>query len=337
MAGTTSGDVKIYQPQFQGAFIETLQQNIEAFNEQSGGALVMQTRELKGEYEYEAFFDEVSNISRRDPSQESSATLSATKLTQDEFISVKLHRVNGPYEWNRSAAFIAGFDPARFSLAMGRQAAVGVPREQLNLALRALEAKLDAVAALEHDATGGDTDATDTIETSDLVAGLKLFGDQASRIILWVMHSKVFFDLLQSQLASTATVFGTDPFGNTIYNAMPALLNRRVLVTDSDALISNSDVSTGAPVYSTLGLTAGAAKIELTELPFGVIEGPITGSQNLFYRAQVEYGYNLSLKGCAYLTSSNANPTDATVATGSNWVTKVADNKLLPGIIIRSN
>ena len=39
MATTASGDVKIYQAEMQGAFIETLQQNVEAFNEQSRGAI----------------------------------------------------------------------------------------------------------------------------------------------------------------------------------------------------------------------------------------------------------------------------------------------------------
>lgn len=330
MATTTSSDVKIYQPQFQGAFVETLQQNIAAFNEMSGGALEMRARQLKGQYEYEAFMDEVSRVQRRDPSLDSSNTLSAVKLTQDEFISVKLHRVNGPYQWNISAAFLAGFDPSAFSITVGQQAAVAVPKEQLDRVLGALEAKLDSVSALEHDRTAG------TMRTQDLVSGLAKFGDAAGRIILWVMHSKVFFDLLAEQIGSTATPLGTDPFGNTIYQGIPATLGRRVLVTDSPSLYSYSDVSTGDPRYSTLGLTARAAVVEMTELPFAVAEGPITGSQNLYIQYQAEYGYNLGLKGCAYNTGTGANPTDAQIATGSNWTTKVADNKLLPGIIIRS-
>ncbi len=331
MATTASGDVKIYQPQFQGAFIETLQQNIAAFNELSGGALVMRERRLKGQYEYEAFFDEVSAITRRDPSTGSSSTLTPVKLTQDDLISVKLHRVNGPYEWNVSAAFLAGFDPARFSLAVGEQAAIAVPREQLNNVLAALEAKLDAVTALEHDATDG------TIQTADLADGLNKFGDAAGRIVLWIMHSKVYNDLLKDQLAATATVLGTDPFGNTIFQGVPATLGRRVLVTDSTSLLSETDVSTGDPRYSTLGLVAGAAKLELTELPFAVAEGPRTGSQNLYITFQAEYGYNMGLKGCQWdVANGGSNPTDTNVATATNWDSVVADNKLLPGVIIRS-
>lgn len=334
MATTASGDVKIYQPQMQGAFIETIQQNVDAFNQASGGALRFQTRELKGEYDQEAFFDEVSSIARRDPSNDSSTTASATKLTQDEFVGVKLNRRNGPYEWNISAAKLAGFDPARFSLAVGEQTAVATPQEMLDRALGALEAKLDNIADLSVDREAA---SPSTLRTVDLANGLKKFGDKASMIRAWVMHSVPFFDLLIEQLGSTASTVATMPWGMQLFEGSPVTLNRPVLVTDSDSLISLTDESTGEPVYSTLGLAPGAAEIEMTEPPMAVAEGPITGSDNLFIRWQAEYSYNLKLRGCAYETSTGANPTDANVASASNWLTKVADNKLLPGIIIKTN
>ena len=82
---------------------------------------------------------------------------------------------------------------------------------------------------------------------------------------------------------------------------------------------------------------AGAAEIALTEFPLAVLEGPKTGSDNLYFRWQAEYSYNLKLKGCAYNTGTGANPTNAAVANASNWTTKVADNKLLPGVIIKTD
>ena len=334
MATTASGDVQIYQPQMQGAFIETIQQNVDAFNAASRGALRFEIRELKGQYEQEAFFDEVSSISRRDPSADSSSSATATKLTQDEFVGVKLNRRNGPYEWNISAARLAGFDPGRFSLAVGEQTAVATPQEMLDRALGALEAKLDAVSALSVDRFSS---SPATLRTVDLANGLKNFGDKASRIVCWVMHSVPFFDLLIEQLGSSASTVATLPWGMSLYEGTPVTLNRPVLVTDSASLISYADESTGEPVYSTLGLTAGAAEIALTEFPLAVAEGPITGADNLFIRWQAEYSYNLKLRGCAYNTGTGANPTDANVANASNWTTKVADNKLLPGVIIKTN
>lgn len=334
MATTTKSDVKVYEEQFQGAFIETIQQNVDAFNEASRGALRFETRELKGNYEQEAFFDNVASISRRDPTAESSSSAASTKLTQDEFIGVKLARRNGPYEFNIGAAKLAGFDAERFSVVIGEQTAVATPQEMLDRALGALEAKLDAIAALSVDRFAS---SPATIRTTDLVSGLGKFGDQSSRIICWVMHSKPFFDLVAEQLASTASVLATLPWGMSAYQGMAVSLNRPILVTDSSSLVSLADESTGEPVYSTLGLTAGAMEIALTEFPLAVAEGPITGSDNLFIRWQAEYSYNLKMKGCAYATGSGANPANATVANASSWDTKVADNKLLPGVIIKTN
>lgn len=330
MATTTSSDVKIYQNQFQGAFIETLTQNVDAFNAASRGAIALSTGQKKGQYEYEAMMQEVSSIARRDPSAESSSTVSSTKLTQDEYIRVKLHRRNGPYEFNHSAAFLAGFDPSRFSITIGEQAAVAVPKEMLNTSIGAVEAKLDSISALNYET------ASATMTTAALANGLSKFGDQAERIICWVMHSKVYWDLVIAQLAQTATVFGTEPFGTKIAQGMPVTLNRPVLVTDSASLISYSDVSTGDPQYSTLGLVAGAVQCELTEAPLAVLHGPLTGSENIYSRYQAEYGYNLGLKGCKYAVAAGANPTAAVLATADAWTTVAASNKDMPGILIKT-
>lgn len=327
---TTSTDVKVYQEYVQGAFIETLQQEVDGFNEAGNGALNFVTNIRRGQFAYEAFFDEVSNIARRDPSNDSGTSAASTKLTQDDFVGVKINRRNGPYEWNVSAAKMAGFDPARFSVAVGEQTAVAVPKEILDRTLGALEAKLDAVSALEYDATNG------TIQITDLNSGVALFGDAGRNIVLFVMHSKPFYNLVGDQLSSTASVYASDVFGGVIFQGMPATLGRPVFVTDSPSLFSYTDQSTGSPVYSTLGLVRGAATIEMTEPPFTTLEGPITGSDNLYLRWQSEYSYNLKLKGCAWLTTSTANPANTEVATGSNWTTKVASNKLLPGVVIRS-
>lgn len=328
MATTLSGDVKIYDPQFYGGYVETLQQETNAFNAASAGTLVMRERTMPGQYEKESFFDEVSSISRRDPSANAAAT--PVKLTQDEFISVKLHRRNGPYEWTITSANLAGFDAREFSRAVGVQTAKASAKEMLDRALAALEGKLDATAALEYDRTAG------TMRLTDLNSGVALFGDAASNIRLFVMHSVPFFNLVGEQITGTNAVYSSNIFGATVYAGMPVTLGRPVLVTDSPSLISYTDVSSDSPVYSTLGLVAAAATCDVTEPPLAVAEGPQTGKDNLYVTFQSEYSFNLGLKGCAYHTATGANPTNAAVATGSNWDTKVASNKLLPGIIIRS-
>ena len=340
MATTVNTDVKVYDEQFQGGFIETIMDNVDAFNAASRGALVLDTEDILGHYEKEAFWDErvsgQTGIVRRDTT--STSTVSAIKLTQDEFIGVKLNRRNGPYETTLDTfrkAIAAGMSAEQagreFSRIIGVQTALALPEEMLTRALAAIEAKLDATSALEHDATDG------TLATSDLISGLKKFGDAAGQIVLWVMHSSQFYDLLANQVASSESVYASDVFGAQIYAGMPVTLNRPVLVTDNASLLESAGVSTGVDAYSCLGLTARAAVLALSEPPAAVLEGPLTGYQNLTWRWQAEYAYNLKLRGCQWDTANGgANPTNAAVATGTNWDSVAADNKSLPGIIIKS-
>lgn len=331
MATTVSTDVKVYDRQFQGGFVEQIQQNVAAFNEQSAGAIVLRNRIIPGSYEKEAFWDEVSSISRRDPTNDSSSSASSTKLTQDEFIGVKLDRRNGPYESNIDSFRKIGADWSREkSRVIGIQTAAAMPQEQLDRALGALEAKLDGTTALENDKA-----STGTMKTEYLVQALAKFGDKAGQLAVWVMHSKAYFDLVEDQLADAVyRVNGT--LGTQIVNGTPATLNRPVLLTDSASLKEDDAGGTGTHHYSTLGLTRGAAILEVSAPPIAVMEGPITGSDNLFVRWQAEYSYNLRLRGCAWNTGTGANPTNSNVANASNWTTKVADNKLLPGVIVKT-
>lgn len=327
MAKTLSGDVKLYDEQFQGGFVETIQQNVAAFNAASQGGLVMRNNIIKGDYQKEAFWDEVfaSAVARRDPTADGTAT--ATKLTQDEFIGVKLDRRNGPFEANVDAFRRIGSDWMSISRILGVQGAKAVAQEQLNRSLAAIEAKLDATATLENDKA-----STGTMLTEYLAQALAKFGDASSNILIWVMHSKVYWDLVQDQLSDA--VYRAN--GTQIVNGSPVTLGRPVLVTDATALLEADAGGTGTDHYSTLGLAAGAGVVDISAPPIAVLEGPLTGRDNLYLRFQVEYSYNLRLRGCKYKTATGANPTDANVADASNWTTVVADKKLLPGVIIKT-
>jgi hypothetical protein len=332
MAISLYSDFKVYDEQFQGGFIETIMQNVDAFNEAAQGALVLRTRELLGHYEKEAFFDEVvaSAISRRDIS--ASGAITATKLTQDEFIGVKLNRRNGPFEVSidsmRKSHGGGGPEASqRFSRVLGVQTAKAMPQEMLARALAALEAKLDGTSALEEDDTAA------TITTNGLVDAIAKVGDAYGDLALFVMHSKPYFDLVKDQV--TNAIYRAN--GVAIMEGVPATFGKPVLVTDAAALKETDGVSTGVDAYSTLLLFPGAAVLDISEPPIAALEGPLTGNEQLFYRWQAEYAYNVKLRGCQWdTTTGGINPTNAAVATATNWDTVVADNKLLPGAILKT-
>lgn len=332
MAISLASDFKVYDEQFQGGFVETIMQNVDAFNEAAQGALVLRTRELLGHYEKEAFFDEIvaGAISRRDTT--ASGAITATKLTQDEFIGVKLNRRNGPYEVSidsmRKSHGGGGPEASqRFSRVLGVQTAKAMPREMLDRALAAIEAKLDAVTALEEDDTAA------TITSNGLVDAISKVGDAYGDLAIFVMHSKPYFDLVKDQV--TNAIYRAN--GVQVMQGTPATFGKPVLVTDSASLKETDGVSSGVDAYSTLLLFQNAAVLDISEPPIAALEGPLTGNEQLYYRWQAEYAYNLKLRGCQWdTTSGGANPTNANVATATNWDTAVADNKLLPGAILKT-
>lgn len=324
MAIGKSSDFTIYEEQFQTGYVETDQQNVDALVQGSNGAITVTGKELRGQYAQAAFFQNIATSSliiRRDLTAVTSATDLA--VTQGEAISVKCHRTIGPIAQTVGSWKMIGMNPNEISLVFGQQSAKAVLVEKLNTSLGG------AVGALYHEGSDVTYDATNqtttTITTSYLAAALAKFGDQASKIVAWVMHSKVYYDLVQQQIAANVT----NVADIVIKGATPPTLGRPVIVTDSASLINT--VAT-PDHYVTLGLTENAIQITDSETP--QIEGQmVTGLLQLVYRIQGEYAYNLGLKGFTWDTSTGgANPTAAAVATGVNWDPVAASNKDMLGV-----
>jgi len=324
---------KVYNDQFRGGVIERLTQASAFFNGASQGALVMNTVSRRGDYAYESFLQSIAGlVSRRDTT--SVAGASALDVSMEEFISVKLNRKIGPVDQTldsfRKVLMSANGSAEALSFLMGSQVAKAMEVEMLNTLLRALRAGLANVAAVTHDATGG------TLDSSDLNTGLSKFGDAYSNIRAWVMHSKVFFDLVGFQIDPTN--HGDGIAGVVVQGASPATFGRPVIVTDSPALIT--DVGTSSLpdlVYHTLGLVPGAGVAESSEDEY-ITYDEVTGLENIVARLQGEYAYNIGTKGFKYNTGGGGvNPADSAIGTGSNWSKIATSDKDLAGIVIKSD
>ncbi len=323
MAIGKASDFKIYDEQVNGGFVETLVQNTAAFNAASRNGIRLVTNRLRGNYEQESFFQNIGSlVTRRDTTSVAAATDLA--VPQDEFVSVKGNRKVGPIAQTLDAFRKIGRGASDESLSFlsGTPIAKAVQVDQLNNAVRALVAALGAQSTLQH------TKGTDIV-TNDLVDGLSKMGDAANRIVIWVMHSAVFFNLVKDQI--TANIDGVSNFN--VAQGTPITLNRPVLVTDSASLIA-----TGSPddAYYTLGLVADACTIEDSEEEIMHAE-LVTGLENLVVRLQGEFAYNLSVKGAQWdITNGGANPSDAAVGTTTNWDGIVADVKDMSGVRIQT-
>lgn len=322
MTASTKDTFQIYNDQFITGYTETLVQETNLFNSASGGAITLQKQTKLGDYSKETIFDLVSNItSRRDIS--SLATIEDKDLTTSEIVDVKLNRRHGPVKKTLDALKKIGKDPAEFSFILGQQVAKAVLVDQVNIILAAIAAALSGVTELVYDGSGA------TMTHSVLAYGKGKMGDQASRVRLWVFHSKVATDLEVVSISDKITnvADGMINFGRLSANGLP------YLIIDSTSLL----ISATPQQYATLGLCMGAGRVIESEDPTMVLDGPLTGFANLVYRLQGESAYNIGVKGFSYnVAGGGANPLDAAVATQSNWTQAATSYKDCAGVYVKS-
>lgn len=339
MAIGTKTNFIINNPFIYSGYTEMLTQFSQAFNEQSGGAIRLTAQSKRGEAEETTFFQNIANlITRRDPASTNDAA--DKNLDMASYKHVKLNRKVGPvaqtYDSFRKVGMpvsvpesnqATGIDMMDF--VVGQQTAKGVQVEMVNTALRCLVTALRQVAALKHVKTTANT----TIDSVDLVSGLSKMGDAAAQKIgIWVMHSKQYYDLIKTQITSNLD----NTTGFVLASASPVTLNRPVLVIDSPSLVITDGVAAGTDSYITLGLGAGAVEIEDTE-DMMLATQLITGKENIAIRMQGEYSYNVGVLGFDYdLANGGVNPTDAALATATNWDKIFADVKDLGGVVIET-
>jgi Major capsid protein 13-like len=312
--------------------VETLQQFADGFNAASANTLLLVTRSIKGDYEKESFIKSTAAlITRRDPTLAGAVT--DNKLSQNELVGIKINRRIGPVAESLDAFKKIAVDPAEFSMILGQQTGAAVAVDYINSALNAVRASISANGALaQSDNTVVQAEGVKTLSHTALVNGISLFGDRASRIQCFVMHSKNYFDLLRQAIAQK--VF--EVAGATIYSGTVASLGKPVLVTDSISLQSGSTAS-NVTLYDVLGLPEDAVEVAESE-ERTIISQPVTGQENLVMRIQGEYAFNLRCKGMAYnLIGGGTNPTDLTVGNPTNWTLAAADVKLTAGVRVTCN
>lgn len=319
MATGQAADFVIYEDQFFGGMFETLQQNADVFNAASRNALRLVPVAHRGNYQQESFTKNISGmVSRRDTTSLAAAT--DLPVQQGELVRPKVMRKIGPVAQTLDSFRKVGMGSSAETLSflVGQQVGAEISVDYVASVVRSVEAALSGNANLNVPNTAAN------IVHTDLVDALALFGDKASRIVAWVMHSKPFFDLMKVSITDKIT----NVADVVIFQGDVGTLNRPVIITDEPALIT-----TGAPdTYHTLGLVADAATVMESESR-QIVSDLITGSEQLFVRIQGEYAFSLGVKGFAWdITNGGPNPNDAALDTSTNWDQVAAFDKLCAGV-----
>ena len=317
-------DLAVYSEYAYASMTEVLRQRIDLFNAATGGAITLRSAAHQGDFSDVAFFAKISGLVRRRNSY-GSGSVAEKKLAHlvDTMVKVAagtppVRLDPGQFKWIQQNPEVAG-------AALGQQLAVDTMADMLNVGLGASYAALSAQTAVVYDATGN-TLPENTLSFGNLNNGQAKFGDQASTISAWVMHSKPMFDLYGKNLSNAERLFN---YGNI--NVMRDPFGKLLVMTDSQNL-----VITGTPNnYAVLGLVPGAVIIDQNN-DYTANEEAKNGDENIIRTFQAEWSYNVGVRGFAWdKTNGGKSPNDAALLTATNWDKYATSHKDLAGVVVK--
>ncbi|GAA6162577.1 major capsid protein [Pelagimonas sp. KU-00592-HH] len=310
--------MQVFNDYIMPATIISLDQMIDKFNASSAGAITLSSEGMTGDFMRESFFASLASARRRVDRYGSNDAQASTALQELKGSSVKIAGGFGPVTYEPSQMTWLQRPTQQGVEAASLAFAELLLQDQLNTAIAAL------VAALENNAgVTNDVSATAGMTYGAINSAHAKFGDASGRIVANIMTGTVAHKLVGDNLANTERLFQA---GNV--NVID-ILNKAVIVTDAPALYE-----AGTPNKSkVLGLTTGAAAVGGASDVVTNVE-TTNGKQRIETSFQADYSFTLGLKGYGWDESNGGkSPSDAELATGSNW-DKVAEfDKLTAGVI----
>ena len=300
------------------ATIETLGQMVEKFNGASNGAIRLTTEGFTGDFLQESFFAAIHSAQRRVDRYAAQASASATDLTQLKHSTVKVAGGFGPIRYEPSQMTWLEKPTTEGIEVASRNFAEALMKDQLNTAIAALVAAISNQAAATNDVSG-----SAGINYVTMNGAHAKFGDRSGELVAQIMTGAVYHKLIGANLTNTPQLFQAQ--GVRVVD----ILGKAVIVTDAPGLYlagtPNKDfvlslapdaaiVSDGADLISNIETKNGQTRIETT--------------------MQVDYTFGLGLKGYTWDEANGGkSPTDAELATGSNWDKVATDIKHTAGVI----
>jgi len=180
------------------------------------------------------------------------------------------------------------------------------------------------VAAIGNQPTAtNDMSATAGISYATLNGAHAKFGDRSGEIVANVINGGTYHKLIGQNLNNAVNLFTAQ--GVTVVD----ILGKAVIVTDAPALYV-----AGTPnKQKALGLSAGAATVFDGGDVISNVQ-TVNGKERIETTMQVDYTFGVSLKGYTWDEANGGkSPTDAALATGSNWDKTATDIKQTAGVL----
>ena len=294
-------NMKIFNDFMYTTVSETVAQQVNLFNAATRNGIVLKAGRNVGD-----FVDEITYAAFTTPTRRrdiyATGAVAAQALAQLDQAGVKIAGAAGPFSFDPSQFTWIQKNPEEAAVAIGEQVAKAILQDYLNTTLKAANAAFGAVNSFDGTAA--------TMTLSALNSGARLLGDYSQNLAVWVMPSKAYHDLIGAAITNSNNLFS---FGSI--NVVTDGMGRPIVVTDAPALF----VDAATDNYNAIGFVPGGAVVEDNGDFFSNAETK-NGDENINRTWQAEYTYNLKLKGFTWdKTNGGKSPTDAEIATATNW------------------
>lgn len=311
-------NMKVFNDYLKQAIIETLAQQVDKFNASSNGAIRLTTQGIDGDFLQESLWAGLHAAQRRVDRYASNGAQSATALAQLQANSVKVAGGFGPILWEPAQLSWIQKSPEEALEVISRNLTEAIIADQLNTAIAVLVAAISNVAGATNDVSG-----TAGISQAAINGAHAKFGDASGLLVAQVMTGEVFHKLIGQNLANDNNLF-TSQSVNIV-----SILGKPVIVTDAPSLYA-----AGTPNKQKVLSLADSAAIVHDGSDVVTSIQTSNGKERIETTFQADYSFALGLKGYAWDTANGGkSPTDAELATGSNWDMFANSVKSTAGVI----
>lgn len=315
--------MQVFNKYIMPATIETLAQMVDKFNAASAGAIRLTTEGFDGDFLQESFFAAIHSAQRRVDRYAANGTATPTDLTQLKHSSVKVAGGFGPIRFEPSQLTWLNKPTAEGVEVASRNFAEALMADQLNTAIAALVAAIGNNAAVVNDVS-----ATAGISYVAINEAHGKFGDHSGNLVAQIMNGVTFHKLIGANLNNASQLFQAQNV------RVVDILGKAVVVTDAPALSAAATTNPAGPAkLKVLSLTEGAASVFDGSDLISNIETS-NGQQRIETTMQVDYTFGLGVKGYTWdEVNGGKSPSDAALATGTNWIKNATSNKHTAGVL----
>ena len=297
---------------------EIYPQEIQKFNAASNGAIVLQSAGFDGDFFRESFYNALHSAQRRVDRYAAQAAASATDLTQSQQSMVKVAGGFGPIRYEPSQMTWLNKPTQEGIEVAARMFVESLLADQLNTAIASAVAAISNVAALTNDVS-----ASAKITHSALNATDALFGDMSQSLVARVMTGLQYHTLIDQNITNATDLFKSDTV------RIVDILGKAIVVSDVPAL----RVAGTPNKQKVLTLVAGGIMVSDSGDLITNIQTN-NGQTRIETTMQSDYTFGLGIKGFTWdETNGGKSPTDAELATGTNWDKVKTSVKECAGVI----